>query len=63
MDFSSHLLTHAGIDFLKPIVKKQLNVTAAWTFALDQVLHVEFTISFLVLWELKMARLICLLTV
>ena len=52
MDLLYHLLTHAGIDFLKPIVQKQLNLTAAWTFALDQVLHVGI-ISFLVLWGAK----------
>ena len=46
------LLTHAGIDYGKPWVQKQLNVTAAWTFALDQVLHVGI-ISFLVLWGAK----------
>lgn len=34
------LLTHAGIDFLKPIVQKQLKLPTAWTFALDQVLHI-----------------------
>ena len=33
------LLTHAAIDFLKPIVQKQLKLPKAWTFALDQVLH------------------------
>ena len=34
------LLTHAGIDFLKPIAQKQLKLPKAWTFALDQVLHI-----------------------
>ena len=34
------LLTHAGIDFLKPIVQKQLKLPTAWTFALDQILHI-----------------------
>jgi len=34
------LLTHAAIDFLKPIVQKQLKLPTAWTFALDQVLHI-----------------------
>lgn len=38
------LLTHAGIDYGKPWVQKQLNFTAAWTFALDQVLHVSIII-------------------
>ena len=42
------LLAHAGIDYGKPWV----NVTATWTFALDQVLHVGI-ISFLVLWGAK----------
>ena len=35
------LLTHAGIDFLKPIVQKQLKLPTAWTFALDQILHIS----------------------
>ena len=34
------LLTHAGIDFLKPIVQKGLKLPKAWIFALDQVLHI-----------------------
>ena len=34
------LLTHAAIDFLKPIVQKQLKLPTAWTFVLDQVLHI-----------------------
>ena len=46
------LLTHAVIDYGKPWVQKQLNFTAAWTFALDQVLHVGI-ISFLVLLGAK----------
>ena len=46
------LLTHAGIDFLKPIVQQQLKLPTTWTFALDQVLHVGI-ISFLVLWGAK----------
>ncbi len=46
------LLTHAGIDFLKPIVQKQLKLPTAWTFALDQVLHVSI-ISCLVLLGAK----------
>ena len=46
------LLTHAGIDFLKPIVQKQLKLPTAWTFALDQVLHIAI-ISCLVLLGAK----------
>ena len=46
------LLTHAGIDFLKPIVQKQLKLPKAWTFALDQVLHIAI-ISCLVLLGAK----------
>ena len=46
------LLTHAGIDFLKPIVQKQLKLPKAWTFALDQVLHIAI-ISCLVLFGAK----------
>ena len=46
------LLTHAGIDYGKPLVQKQLNVTAEWTFALDQVLHIAI-ISCLVLLGAK----------
>ena len=46
------LLTHAVIDYGKPWVQKQLHLTAAWTFVLDQVLHVGI-ISFLVLWGAK----------
>lgn len=44
------LLTHATIDFLKPI--KQLKLPKAWTFALDQVLHIAI-ISCLVLLGAK----------
>ena len=46
------LLTHATIDFLKPIVQKQLKLPKAWTFALDQVLHIAI-ISCLVLLGAK----------
>ena len=46
------LLTHAAIDFLKPIVQKQLKLPTAWTFALDQVLHISI-ITCLVLFEAK----------
>ena len=46
------LLTHAGIDFLKPIVQKQLKLPTAWIFALDQVLHIG-VISCLVLLGAK----------
>lgn len=38
------LLTHAGIDYSKPLVQKQFRLTTAWTFALDQVLHVGIII-------------------
>lgn len=46
------LLSHATIDFLKPIVQKQLKLPTAWTFALDQVLHIAI-ISCLVLMGAK----------
>ena len=46
------LLTHAVIDYGKPWVQKQLKLTAAWTFALDQVLHIAI-ISCLVLLGAK----------
>ena len=46
------LLTHAGIDFLKPIVQKQLKLPTAWTFTLDQVLHIAI-VSCLVLLGAK----------
>ena len=46
------LLSHATIDFLKPIVQKQLKLPTAWTFALDQVLHIAI-ISCLVLLGAK----------
>ena len=39
------LLTHAGIDFLKPIVQQQLKLPTTWTFALDQVLHVGIIVG------------------
>ena len=35
------LLTHAGIDFLKPIVQKQLKLPTAWTFAF-KILFTKF---------------------
>ena len=38
------LLTHAGIDYSKPWVQKQWNLTTSWTFALDQFLHVGIII-------------------
>lgn len=38
------LLSHAGIDYSKPWVQKQFRLTTAWTFALDQVLHVGIII-------------------
>ena len=43
------LLTHAGIDFLKPIVQKQLKLPTTWTFALDQVLHICIIICLVLL--------------
>ena len=46
------LLTHAVIDYGKPWVQMQLHLTAAWTFALDQFLHIGI-ISCLVLWGAK----------
>ena len=46
------LLTHAVIDYGKPWVQKQLKLTAACTFALDQVLHIAI-ISCLVLLGAK----------
>jgi len=46
------LLSHAAIDFLKPIVQNGLKLPTAWTFALDQVLHVSI-ISCLVLLGAK----------
>lgn len=46
------LLTHAGIDYGKPWVQKQFRLTTAWTFALDQFLHVGI-ITCLVLFGAK----------
>lgn len=46
------LLTHAVIDYGKPWVQMQLHLTATWTFALDQFLHIGI-ISCLVLWGAK----------
>ena len=50
----SILLTHAGIDYGKPWLQKELKLKTSWTFALDQFLHVGIITS-LVLFGVKNA--------